>query len=548
MNWRCILHRRSFLAVILSSIALHENCFAKPSISPDLTELKFDKDVLIHKSDNKVERKYLIDNDSFESDFMFVKNRNNGVADLYVYHVEPKNLGFQSRDYVYTRKGGVWVRLDYYFTLEDFGAISDGVTDCSKEINLALNSGLVIRAINKGVYLLRDTVRISSVSLDFMGFGKGKTVFLLDHINHGVVYDEPRNKNDKRSVYLSDFTIKRLNSNNYKSAAGPKGLYVANASPLRIYDVEECYGIGYGVHIDYSNDIIIRRCHVHNHQDDMGGASGTDGIHIYRSENILVENNVIHDVGDDAISTGSFDPRYRIKNAIIKDNYIYNTKSGIKIYSFASDVNVNNNRIVNSREGGVYITDDKNSINDATVDNVVIMENFFSSIGISSKSDEAGALRIRLWPNKNSKSLISNITFKKNNIQDCLTGVSILTYDSDKKVENIYIVGNFFKTTVNSDGVNMRHKQLQYFIRVVQCYGDFSVSKNNFYTDIPTLIKFDIAKIKETDEKFMAIFKFMDNKVHALLKTKELIEYFMGFKCVSHYKMGRNQLIRMQSQ
>ncbi|ADU72291.1 right-handed parallel beta-helix repeat-containing protein [Pantoea sp. At-9b] len=515
------MHRRSFIAVILSSIALHENCFAKPSISPDLTELKFDKDVLIHKSGNKVDREYLINNDSFDSDFLFVKNKNDGIADLYVYHEEPKNLGFHSRDYVYTRRGGVWARLNYYFTLEDFGAISDGVTDCSREISLALNSGLVIRSIDKGVYLLRDTVRISAVSLDFMGFGKGRTVFLLDHINHGVVYDEPRNKNDKCSVNLSGFTIKRLNSNDYKSAAGPKGLYVANASPLRIYDVEECYGIGYGVHIDFSNDIIIKRCHVHNHQDDMGGASGTDGIHIYRSENILVENNVIHDVGDDAISTGSFDPKYRIKNVVIKDNYIYNTKSGIKIYSFASDVNINNNRIVNSREGGVYITDDKNSIDDATVDNIVIMGNFFSAIGLSSKSDEAGALRIRFWPNKNTKSLISNITFKNNKIQDCLTGVSILTYDYAKKAKNIYIINNVFKETVNGENFNIRYKQLQYFIRVVQCYGDFIVSKNNFHTEKPTLIKFDIAKTKDAEGKFIAIFMFIDNRVHVLLKTKK---------------------------
>lgn len=542
------MRRRSFLAVILTSIALHENCFATPSIPPNITELKFDKDVLIHKSENKVDREYLRDNDSFDYDFLFVNDKGAGVADLYVYHVEPKSLGFQSRDHVHTRKGGVWVKLDYYFTLEDFGAISDGVTDCSREISLALNSGLVIRAVNKGVYLLRDTVRISAVSLNFMGFGKGRTVFLLNHINHGVVYDEPKNRNDKRSVYLSDFTIKRLNSKVYKSEAGPKGLYVANASPLRIHNVEECYGIGYGVHIDYSNDIIVRSCHVHNHRDDMGGASGTDGIHIYRSENILVENNVIHDVGDDAISTGSFDPKYTIRNAVIKNNYIYNTKSGIKIYSFASDIKVNNNRIVNSREGGVYITDDNNSINDATVDNVVIKDNFFSSIGISSKSDESGALRIRFWPNKNTRSLISNITFKENTIQDCLTGVSILTYNPDKKAKDVYILGNIFKTTSKNEGANVEHRQLPYFIRVVQCYGDFMVSRNNFYANIPILIKFDIAKIKGTKEELSAIFTFIDNRVQMFLKSKKMIEYFRNFECVTHYIIKRNQLLRLQSE
>lgn len=542
------MHRRSFLAVILSSIALHENCFAKPLILPGLTELKFDKDVLIQKSGSKVDREYLSNNVSFDSDFLFVKSINDGVAELYIYHEKPKNLESHSRDYVYTRKGGVWVRLDYYFTLEDFGAISDGVTDCSKEVSLALNSGLVIRSVNKGIYLLRDTVRISTVSLDFMGFGKGRTVFLLDHLNHGFVYDEPRSKNNKRSVYLSDFTIKRINSDDYKSAAGPKGLYVANASPLRIYDVEECYGIGYGIHIDYSNNIIIRRCHVHNHQGDMGGASGTDGIHIYRSKNILVESNVIHDVGDDAISTGSFDPQHRIKNAVIKDNYIYNTKSGIKIYSFASDVNINNNRIVNSREGGVYITDDKNSIDDATVDNIFIMGNFFSAIGLSSKSDEAGALRIRFWPNKKTKSLISNIIFKNNKIQDCLTGVSILTYDHDKKANDIYIINNIFKMTVNNERFNTRYKQLHYFIRVAQCHGDFMVSKNIFHTDMPTLIKFDIAKVEGNESKFSSLFMFMDNKVYTSSKTKKLNECFINFECVSHYVMERNELIRMQPQ
>lgn len=520
-----------------------DDCFAKSSVLLSHQKLNIDKDVLIQKSDKKMEREYLRYYDSFSYDFVFVNNGNNSAADLYIYQKKSNDLRYSSTNHIYTRNGGVWSKLDYYVTLEDFGAISDGVTDCSKEISLALNSGLIIRAVKKGIYLLRDTVRISANCLDFKGFGTGRTTFLLDHVDHGLVFDEPIYKNSKKSVYLSDFTIKRFNSKCYKSSAGPKGLYVANASPLRIFDVEECYGIGYGIHVDYSKDIIIGRCHVHNHQYGMGGSSGTDGIHVYRSESILVENNVIHDVGDDAISTGSFESNHTVKDVVIKDNYIYDTKSGIKVYSFASNVHINNNRVVNSRESGVYLTDDKNSIDGSRLANIIITNNFFSSIGSSSKSDESGALRIRFWPNENTRSFICNITFKDNKVLNCLTGVSVLTYNHLKKVENIHIENNFFKRTGLNNVVSNIRKELPYLIRVAQCYGNFLVSGNNFHTNTPFIIKIDIDKIKPSEDEFRANFIFVNNIIKSNLEHQKTSNFFINFSFVRRYFFNGNAIV-----
>ncbi|WP_336369210.1 right-handed parallel beta-helix repeat-containing protein [Rahnella perminowiae] len=369
----------------------------------------------------------------------------------------------------------VWKPHDIELELTDFGATGDGKTDSSASVELALNSGIPIRESRPNNYLLTRTLTIKDGFLNFSGFGKGKTVFLLNHFLNGVIYSNPQFAKDKSTVSLCGFTLKRLNSSLYLGEAGPKGLYVGNADPLLIDDVEECYGLGYGIHVDFSNNVTVKNCYVHDHKGLIGGLSGTDGIHFYRSRNVTAEHNFVHDVGDDALSAGSFDKANKAQNITFNDNHIVSSKGGIKIYSYANDVFINRNVIVGSREGGVYLTDDKNSPENSYIENVTIKNNKFSFIGVSGQSNESGALRIRFWPKPNAFSKINNVVFENNTVVNCLLGVSTLAYDKSKRLSNLFIVGNDFS-------VNEKHvgKVKKYFIKVIQCDDKLVIERNKF--------------------------------------------------------------------
>ncbi|HGK4787710.1 TPA: hypothetical protein ACJ2XD_005342, partial [Klebsiella pneumoniae] len=109
----------------------------------------------------------------------------------------------------------------------------------------------------------------------------------------------------------------------------------------------------------------------------------------------------------------------------------YSTKGGIKFYSFVQDAIVQANRLVGCREGGVYLTDDKNSPDNSLVENIVIKNNSFNFIGVFGKSDEAGALRIRFWPKVNIGSKVKNIVFSNNEVLNSRLGISELAYNDN---------------------------------------------------------------------------------------------------------------------
>ncbi|TDS86242.1 parallel beta helix pectate lyase-like protein [Rahnella sp. BIGb0236] len=440
-------------------------------------------------------------------DYFFVSSANSHQDKVVVFIYE--GLRSVGQGLITSLDGSVWKPYDIELELTDFGAVGDGKTDSSDSIELALNSGIPIKESRPNNYLLTRTLTLRDGFLSFSGFGKGKTVFLLNHFLNGIVYSKPLFQSTKSKVLLSGYTLKRLNSSLYTGRAGPKGLYVSNADPLLIDDVEECYGLGYGIHVDFSNNVIVKNCYVHDHKGLIAGLSGTDGIHFYRSKNVTAERNFVHDVGDDALSAGSFDKGNKAQNITFNDNRIVSCKGGIKVYSYANDIFINRNVIVGSREGGVYLTDDKNSPEDSYIANVVIKNNKFSFIGVLGESNESGALRIRFWPKPNKSSRIDNVVFENNTIVNCLLGVSTLAYDSSKRLSNLFIVGNNFSVDKNHVG-----KIKGYYIRVIQCDEKLIIERNNFQSSKEIL---PVAKDYQSDNlkwSSTAEMKFKDNSIN----------------------------------
>lgn len=456
--------------------------YSKPSIPRN--EYFFPVDKLIYKATHKITYAELKTLQPEEGDFYIIyePNHPNLYSDLYIAYRDKKNIGQDNTSSA--RNGLTWLKVDYDFTLEDFGAISNPDVDSTAFIQAAFDSGLKLTSKTDGKYLLKDTIFIENIPWYFQGAGMSKTVFFINHFKHAFVFGSPKPSDVKYPVNLKGFTIKRLDGSLYKGTAGAKGLYIGNGLNVNLSYIEECYGLGYGLHIDYSDQITVSHCHIHDHKGMAAGAAGTDGIHFYRSKNINAFNNLIHDIGDDALSAGSFDINYPTKNVIFKNNTIYSTKGGIKFYSFVQDAIVQANRLVGCREGSVYLTDDKNSPDNSLVENIVIKNNSFNFIGVFGKSDEAGALRIRFWPKVNIGSKVKNIVFSNNEVLNSRLGISELAYNDNKRLSNLYILKNKFSfDKKNHVGIIKNH-----YITITQCDNDFVIKDNDFITHVENVL------------------------------------------------------------
>lgn len=482
LNKRKLIKNFMYLSTSLSI----KYVYSKPSdITLDKISkvISFNKESFVLKVKNKVsiyELKNILPVNSHDFQIVYDPNNPTLLSNLFVAIDETATRSHYDYTFINTASNFSWVKVDYTFTLDDFGAIPDPQIDSSEAIQTAFNSGLKLTVNSACIYLLRETIIINEIPWFFTGAGIGKTIFYIDHFNDAFVFGRPVPSQKKYPVDLSGFSVKRLKSSLYSGLAGAKGIYIGNGTSVTLSYIEECYGIGYGIHLDYSENILVKNCYIHDHKGMSAGSAGTDGIHFYRSKNISAYGNIIHDVGDDALSAGSFDVNFPVSNVIFKNNRIYSTKGGIKFYSFVDNVLVEGNKVVACREGGVYLTDDKNSPDHSLVKNVLIKNNSFVSIGVLGKSDEAGALRIRFWPKINSGSKISDISFIDNNIFNSRVGVSELAYTPNKRLSNLYILNNKFSfNPSNHIGIIK-----DYYINITQCDNDIVINDNKFLTKV----------------------------------------------------------------
>lgn len=370
-----------------------------------------------------------------------------------------------------------------FYTLEMFGALGDGLADDTIAVKNAFMSKKSLYSYGDKSYRLTSSLIFDAFDVSFVGNGKGKTVFILDHLTTGLKFGPESDVGNDYSLKLENFSVVRPNYLNYTGSAGPKSLYASNRAGGGIKNVSIEGNVGYGIQLDYSTNSEVRRCDVSN---SVGGTTnpltGTDGIHIYRSNKIKVMDNTITGLGDDGLSTGSFDPNYPSTDIEFAGNTIFSSTSGIKCYSYVENVLIHDNIITDVTEGGVYLTNDKNAYNNAYVKNVKIHDNIF--INVKPKDTSSGktnievcALRLRMWPDNtvsNSTATISDIYFDRNHVENCGGLVNHLALDNNKRLKNLFIRGNTFE-----DGAIIS-TTIRYAIRLLQCDGKLEITGNTF--------------------------------------------------------------------
>lgn len=91
--------------------------------------------------------------------------------------------------------------------IEDFGAVGDGVTDCTEAFRMALGKGRIKVIIPEGVFITKEIKLPSWTSL--VGAGKGKTIIKLhDSAPKGTRLVTNRNhRTGNRNIYVKGMTL-----------------------------------------------------------------------------------------------------------------------------------------------------------------------------------------------------------------------------------------------------------------------------------------------------------------------------------------------------
>lgn len=329
-------------------------------------------------------------------------------------------------------------------------------------------------------YRLTRSVTLGNGAVSFEGLGSELTTFVYDHLSAGLTFGPETNSVTKYPGKLKGCGCVRPNYLNGPSSSGPKSFSFGNFSPFLMEDVKELNAIGYGIFFVFCNRVTVRDSYAGYHQGTYASPkAGSDGMHFYKCTDVWAYNNVIEEIGDDALSSGSFDPLFPCSNINFINNRINRVHGTIKLYSYVDGAIIEKNIFKHGHEGGVYLTNDKNSLNNSYVRNVRISDNeFYNIVGLELTNNTAGGVRLRFWPDdtvQNSVASIDNIHIYNNTISECGSGVAAVTQDNYKRFSNLFINSNTFKDAPLSLTGSRP------FIRIHQCDNNLEITDNRMF-------------------------------------------------------------------
>jgi hypothetical protein len=348
-----------------------------------------------------------------------------------------------------TADGRWWEISEKFLRPEFFGGYprpSNGTADATEGISncfkASLHTGRPVQ-IPEGEYLISReiTINASGKRLSISGAGPGKTILSLSGFCGPLtIYGD--GPDSRCSAEISNLTIRRPDVASYAGPIGKKTLYVNYGRQVIIHSVEEYGAIGFGIHLRYCSNSIVRRCYVHDHKNGSKHLSGTDGIHFSYCVNGQAHSNRIERVGDDSISFGAFiDERNPESERAMtcRNNIIHDVSTGIKVFGSSSDITITDNIVVGAHDGGIIVWADRGPKQSFDIRHIKITSNFISRCGNGGKK---GGVYV-VAPGGNGTMTFDDISVRNNIITNCYIGISMSSVTSSKIVSNAEIVGNY---------------------------------------------------------------------------------------------------------
>lgn len=251
-------------------------------------------------------------------------------------------------------------------------------------------------------------------------------------------------------VTLSGFFVGRAQPTLFR---GQRLVRVTGAAPL-IMDSVELYGsCGMSFLGEFIDGGVISRCHVH---DNLGGEphrSGTDGLHLYKGcRDVLVADNLVERVGDDAISFGSYLGTAPNTGSVCVGNRISHVAGSIKVYGAASGLSIFRNTAEAAFNGGVTLWDDRDAAQSFDISDIVIAENRIEACGGPSLS---GGVYLAMTKGDGTGRM-RDIVIRDNLIKRCTFGVSLASSVPNKRFGRISISGNLIEAPTRAVALVLR--------------------------------------------------------------------------------------------
>jgi len=408
------------------------------------------------------------------------------------------NSKFKSGDKILFKRGEVWNEELYILSsgIKDnpiiFGAYGNGkkpLFDGSICISSKCGSNYDWKIYKDNIYQLEidrnlGVISESEIPLIFVSFEHNKDNF-AKMIPGSSLYDY-----ENKILYL--WTKKGNNPNDFliKGSVKENIIRPINSEYFIVRDLEITHAASTCVRPENINNAIFENLEIHN----CGGLWNKEGLFydgngitiIFNSENILIQNNIIYNVYDSAISPQTFwKDKLLIKNIFIKNNTLFNAPhSVIEIANWANNslienIIIENNEIYNRGDSfserynlnkpyggpGILITvdiDKKSQIKKVKIIDNKIFNNTLDGIAIGLNSDSIEIINNNISNNKGSgiiifddkKSTITSAYINNNSITH--NGDSILIYEDLKVLEN----NNFI---LNNSHLNITQQIKKYF-------------------------------------------------------------------------------------
>lgn len=293
-----------------------------------------------------------------------------------------------------------------------------------------------------------DFVRDTSLSIT--GAGMGVTHIRCYGIQEGIRGEfTTLYKND---FFAGNFTIGRPDG--YTQVSGVvkrKGIYMGGVRHGKMYRIEEYGSTGFGISFRFATTAVFKECIARQHAGGRGGDTGTDGIHgSYIQDTIWFVDNVVDEVGDDALSTGgSYDGVSQIAKIFSHGNTVTNCGgSGQKLYNSIKSARVYGNSYEEC-DGGVSIYAESTSINVVQSD-IHIYDNTMTRIARGS-GEQASSIRVfhRSASSEDPgaiNALTDGVYIYNNTLRECRSIFTDQHYRTDCKTRNVRITRNEFDT------------------------------------------------------------------------------------------------------
>jgi len=351
---------------------------------------------------------------------------------------------YDGRTMVKDVQGNRWLIGNPRIKPEMFGAQADGVTDSTSGIQFALFTGKPVD-LAAGTYILSSALLLDlratpgGVPVELAGAGMGVTKIIQTSFQGGFGFLGSTAAGTP--FYIHDFSIGRTNQAAFTGTTGPHTVVLEYGNNMLVSNVEEFGSLGMGILLVGCGKYEIAGCYVHDHKSGAVHLSGTDGIHVDTSVGPgLVHNNTVQNVGDDAISHGSYVGTITAgQNGVqVYANKVTNLAGSIKVFGNAANIVIHDNQVANSTAAGISLWDDQNIGLSWSIQNIQIINNTITSCGGTGAS---GGISLLQNTGTGTQAFI-NILIATNSIANCVYGVSIFSAVPTKVSQQITIQGN----------------------------------------------------------------------------------------------------------